>query len=111
MIAGFNGHVHRDSKTHPVLIDQRHASLNNPVTLQALNALPTGGGRQSNPVANLGDRKRSVFLQDSQYFSIDSIHKKNLSTTAVELSLARIIFQIKWNYLPNRPAGWDLARV
>jgi hypothetical protein len=50
--------------------------LNNPVSLQALNALPTWGGGQSNPVADLGDRQRSVLLQDSQYFSIDSVHEK-----------------------------------
>ena len=73
MVGALDGNKDRDPEPDLVLIDERNPAQDDPVGFQPLNALPARCRGQSDPVANLGNRQRGIFLKHRQDFTIDGV--------------------------------------
>ena len=73
MVGALDRDENRDPEPDLVLVDQRDPAQDHAVGLQPLDALPAGGRRQPDPVADLGNRQGGVLLQHGQDFAVDGI--------------------------------------
>ena len=55
------------------VIDQRNPAQDHAIGFQPLDAFPARRRRQSDPIADLGDRQRGVLLQDHQDLAVDGV--------------------------------------
>src|ERR1700733_13729385 len=73
MIGALDRDEDRNAEPDLVLVDQGDAAQDHPVGFQPLDPLPARRRRQSDPVADPGDGKRSVFLEHRQDLAVDGI--------------------------------------
>ena len=62
-----------------ILVDERHAFLNDAVGFEPLNALPARCRRQADARADFGDGERCIILQNSKDFSVYGVHETQFS--------------------------------
>src|SRR5690606_1810350 len=70
---GADGDEDGDARADLLGIEQRHAPLDVARLLQLLDAPPARRGRQANGLADLGDGKRAVLLQDAKDVDIHGV--------------------------------------
>src|SRR5262245_66108543 len=74
MITGLDRHEHGDPEPELVLVDNGYPPLDDPLGFQALDALPAGRRGETNPVSDLGHRKRCILLQNRENLPINGVH-------------------------------------